>query len=552
MKFRAAVVQTLAGLGDIEGNIRLLEKYTEEAVRQGADLIVFPECMNTGYLFDSADHCRALAEPLTGPFVTAMADLGRRYGVHIASGITEQDPETDQIYNSGVLLDDRGEIILHYQKQFLATHDQNWFAVGVKGSPVADTQLGRIGLLICFDGRIPEIARCLALQGAEVIVDMANFFALDQADLWGPTRAFENGIWLVAATKSGVERSIYYPGGSMIVDPNGFVRTRVPNDTHAVASCEVDTSMALDKSWPSHGDKLSDRRPETYGLLVKPFEETPLASVLEQPLIPEHSTVKLAAVQSHATDDPQSWQSTLDQLRHAAKLGIQLLVLPYHCAHSTWKLDPSQAESQAEQAGDRIAQVSQIAQQYQCWIVLPLVQQVLGQVMSTAVLLGSSGEVIGQYHQIHLTPDEQRWAKPGDSWPVFETPLGRVGILLGYDGLFPESARVLALEGADMIAWCCAWQHRFERELLAVPKAEDNRVYLICANRYDAPYPGGSVVIPPNGFPHWDINGVAPANRIPGAVMPMYANLALSRQKRMIPKVDMVRNRLISTYQYLV
>ncbi len=91
------------------------------------------------------------------------------------------------------MFDRKGKIACHYHKQFLATHDQNWFSFGERGCPVVDTDLGRIGLLICFDGRIPEIFRAMAMQGAEVIVDMANFFAMDQADMWGPARAYENG-----------------------------------------------------------------------------------------------------------------------------------------------------------------------------------------------------------------------------------------------------------------------------------------------------------------------------------------------------------------------
>ena len=84
-----------------------------------------------------------------------------------------------------------------------------------------------------------------------------------------------------------------------------------------------------------------------------------------------------------------------------------------------------------------------------------------------------------------------------------------------------------------------------------MPKAEDNRVYVVCANRSDAPYPGGSFVIPPDGFPLWDVEQSAPPMRRWGAVMPRYANIALARQKRMIPGVDMVRNRLVNTYGVL-
>src|SRR4030095_2644507 len=203
------------------------------------------------------EHCMRLAEPVNGRYVRAMAELAKKHRIHIASGMTELEPTSQRIFNSGVLLDANGELVLHYQKQFLATHDQNWFDFGVKGCPVADTDLGRIGLIICFDGRIPEIARCLALQGAEDIVDMANFFAMDQAEMWVPARAFENGVWLVAATKAGVERSIYYPGGSMIVAPTGDVVAKMPYDTHGVISAEIDTGAAAYKKWPPGGDKLA-------------------------------------------------------------------------------------------------------------------------------------------------------------------------------------------------------------------------------------------------------------------------------------------------------
>ena len=99
-RFRAAVVQTLAVLGDIDANIDLLNRYTEEAVRTGAKLVVFPECMNTGYLFDSKEHCEKLAEPVNGPYVQAMADLAKKHRIHIASGITERDDSCGKIFNS--------------------------------------------------------------------------------------------------------------------------------------------------------------------------------------------------------------------------------------------------------------------------------------------------------------------------------------------------------------------------------------------------------------------------------------------------------------------
>lgn len=85
-----------------------------------------------------------------------------------------------------------------------------------------------------------------------------------------------------------------------------------------------------------------------------------------------------------------------------------------------------------------------------------------------------------------------------------------------------------------------------------MPRAADNRVAVVLANRVDCPYPGGSLVIPPAGFSHWDINHIAPRSMKLGAVMPAFLDLAVCRQKQMIPKVDMFANRLTRTYGPLV
>lgn len=556
--FRAAVVQTLAKLGDFEHNIALMTFYVEEAVRQGASLIVLPECMDTGYLFDSAEHCRELAEPIPGgPFVSAMSELCRKHSVYIASGITELGSDGKKIFNTGLLLDRKGEVAVHYHKQFLATHDQNWFEFGERGCPVADTDLGRIGLLICFDGRIPEIARSLALQGAEVIVDMANFFAMDQAEMWGPARAYENGIWLVAATKAGYERSIYYPGGSMIVDPQGRVVTQIPYNTHGVAVAEVDPAAARNKSIYRANDKFADRRPEAYAVLAKPYAETPVSSVAHTPIVPADSTSKVAAVQVHVSDAEAlglpvtGADAVFDMVDHAAKLGVKIITLPEYALLPQWLPDESTARGAAAEFDAAVERAGKIAATYGCLIALPGVSADGDKLHVTTALIGPQGE-IGRYHKVHLTAEEAEFATPGDNFPVFETPFGRVGIMMGFDGLFPEASRCLAVMAADIILWPAALREPYEREWIAVPRAADNRCAVVLANRLDCPYPGGSLVIPPSGFPHWDINYVAPRSMAMGAVMPAFLDLAVCRQKQMIPKVDMFANRLTKTYGPIV
>ncbi|HEY0292321.1 MAG TPA: carbon-nitrogen hydrolase family protein [Hansschlegelia sp.] len=552
-RFRAAAVQTLARLGDYDHNIALATRYVEEAVRQGAELIVFPECMDTGYLFDSPDHARELARTVVdGPFVKALSALAAKHGVYIASGVTEWDPEKKKIFNSGVMFDRRGALACHYHKQFLATHDQNWFSFGERGCPVVDTDLGRIGLLICFDGRIPEIFRTMALQGAEIIVDMANFFAMDQADMWGPARAYENGVWLVAATKAGYERSIYYPGGSMIVDPKGRVAAKVPYDVHGLAVADVDPEMAADKTIYAADDKIAGRRPETYGALALPYEQTPVCGLADQPLIPSRSVTKVAAVQMHMTADAPNADAVFEMVDDTAKLGVKVLALPEYAFSPTWLPNAEEARAQAAATPAILARLSATASLYGCLIAAPVIEREDDRLFVSTVLIGPDGARIGVYRKTHLTAEEKAWASAGDSYPVFDTPFGRIGVMSGFDAVFPETSRCLGVGAADIVLWPAALREPFERELLAVPRAEDNRVALVLANRVDSPYPGGSVVIPPNGFPMWDINVAAPRSFKLGAVMPRHVDLAVCRQKMMIPKVDMFANRLTETYAPLI
>ena len=551
-RFRAAAAQTLARLGDVRYNIEISTQLVNEAVRQGAELVVLPECMNTGYLFDSANHCRALAESVPdGAFVSALSALARKHDIFIASGITEWDGARGRIFNSGIMLDRKGEVAVHYHKQFLATHDQNWFSFGERGCPVVDTDLGRIGLMICFDGRIPEIARSLALQGAEIIVDMANFFAMDQADMWGPARSYENGVWLVAATKAGYERSIYYPGGSMIVDPNGRVVAKMPYDRHGVIVADVVPELAHDKTIYAANDKFADRRPTTYGVLVKNYQDTPVSKTAHEPIVPARATSKVAAIQIHVAENVRP-DDVFAMVDHTAKLGAQVLTLPEYALIGTWAPTAADAERAADGAKTHLGAAAEIAKRYGCVIALPTVVREAGRLVVATVLLGPDGAEVGRYRKTHLTAEERDWACAGDSYPVFETPFGRLGIMSGYDALFPETSRCLAATAADIVLWPAAMREPFERELIAVPRSADNRVVVVIANRLDSPYPGGSLVVPPTGFPLWDINQAAPRSLAMGAVMPMFVDLAVCRQKQMIPKVDMFANRLTQTYSALV
>ncbi len=159
---------------------------------------------------------------------------------------------------------------------------------------------------------------------------------------------------------------------------------------------------------------------------------------------------------------------------------------------------------------------------YRCYTLVSHVERTDDALCPTALLVGPRRRIVGRYRKVHLTVEERAWATAGADLPVFETEYGRLGVMLGYDGVFPETARCLALAGADSILWPARLREPFERQWLAVTRAADNRCSVVLANRLDCP--------------------------APGAVMPAFLDLAAARQKQMIPKVHMLAHRLVATY----
>jgi predicted amidohydrolase len=337
----------------------------------------------------------------------------------------------------------------------------------------------------------------------------------------------------------------------MIVDPKGRVVAKMPYERHGVIVADVDPERAHDKSIYAGNDKFADRRPATYGILVENYQDTPVAASAHQPIVPAQAVSKVAAVQMHVTEGVNA-DDVFAMLDHAAKLGAKVLTLPEYALIGIWAPEPADAARAADLASTHIAAAAAIARRYGCVIALPTVVREAGKLFAATILLGADGAELGRYRKTHLTAEEREWAQAGDAYPVFETPYGRLGIMSGYDAMFPETSRCLAAAAADIVLWPAAMREPFERELIAVPRAADNRVALVLANRLDSPYPGGSMVVPPTGFPLWDINQVAPPSLAMGAVMPMFLDLAVCRQKQMIPKVDMFANRLTRTYAPLV
>jgi predicted amidohydrolase len=270
-----AGVQTDCALADKPANLAAIARQLHEAADCGARLVVFPECVLTGYGFESRAHALASAEPLPGPATDVLARECARRGVWAVFGLLESAPG-GKLFNSTALVGPRG-FVAGYRKIHLPCLGADRFT-DPGDRPLAVHDLGglKIGMNICFDGSFPESSRVLTLLGADLVVLPTNWAtnARKMAELAPPTRAWENHIYYLAVNRVGDEAGHHYIGRSSAADYLGDVMHAAREDAAEIFTVEVDPAAARRKRVVHcHGvyeiDRVNWRRPEMYGPLVE-------------------------------------------------------------------------------------------------------------------------------------------------------------------------------------------------------------------------------------------------------------------------------------------
>jgi predicted amidohydrolase len=274
--FRVAALQTRPVFGDVEGNARRALALADRLEPRAA-LYVFPELAFSGYVFVSQAEARALAETpnarrdaeATG--LSALATWAKARRVHAIAGFPERGPG-GRVYNSAALIGPDGRVIDVYRKLHLFDAEKLWFAPGDRAPRVSRVGKAHVGMLVCYDWRFPEVARVLALAGADMIAHPSNLVVPALAQQAMCVRAMENRVWTVTANRVGEDVrpgvTLGFTGRSQIVDPVGrVVASAGPTATKAFAY-GLDLARARDKRFTSRNDLFGDRRPEFYGPLV--------------------------------------------------------------------------------------------------------------------------------------------------------------------------------------------------------------------------------------------------------------------------------------------
>ncbi len=267
---RVAAAQFAPALGDAANNALRIDALLGQAVRNGAGLVVFPECALTGYNF--ADRVSALSGAIAvdGPEIAALVDRCGAYQTECVVGTLLR--EGDRLFNVALLLGAAG-VIGRYDKAHLPFCGADRFAQpGDTGFHVIAANVGQIGMLIGYDLWFPEAARKLALAGAEIIALPANWPAGAEAapGYAGRARASENGVFLVACNRVGEERATQFIGQSSIISPSGARLADASVDAEHIIIAEIDPRDARSKknvveAGEFEMDFFADRRPELYG-----------------------------------------------------------------------------------------------------------------------------------------------------------------------------------------------------------------------------------------------------------------------------------------------
>lgn len=236
---RIVLGQVQPELGDRDENLGKIEGVISDGE---CDLAVFCELFLTGYT--NRDDFPRLAEDLSGPSVTRLKEMAEEHGTHIVLGMPEMDPETRGVYNSSVLVTPSGKAHA-YRKLHLANfgpfEESMHFGRGSR-LEVFDTEIGRIGLLICFDIFFPELSRFYALSGADLIVASSASPSTSKTYFQKviPARAIENALFFVYSNLVGTERSMVFFGGSTVIGPRGDEKAVAKEYEEDVVGCEVD------------------------------------------------------------------------------------------------------------------------------------------------------------------------------------------------------------------------------------------------------------------------------------------------------------------------
>jgi len=224
---KVAIVQFKASTNK-EINLKKITDYIDKAAEKKATLVAFPEFMMfyTNSL-QTPKQLANLAETITGNFITAIKKSAKENHMDIVGSFYEKSTKKDRVYDTSFVINKTGKVISTYRKihlyDALGFRESDKMVQGSKIAKPVSTSIGKIGMMICYDLRFPEMSRSLAVAGSEILVVPSAWVKGNmKEEHWitiNKTRAIENGCYVIAPDQVGN----IYCGRSLVIDPYGKI-----------------------------------------------------------------------------------------------------------------------------------------------------------------------------------------------------------------------------------------------------------------------------------------------------------------------------------------
>lgn len=252
--------------GNISSTVAQVELQAERASQEhSVNLLVFPELFLSGYGLSFDMTLSAARYIIEHNVISHIQNIARKYSIALC--ICYPEFIDNKMYNTATLISENGDILLSYRKTHLwGNKEKELFVEGDQLSSIVEIRGVRVAVMICYDLEMPEVARCLTVQGAQLIL-IPTALATSPADeniarLMVPTRAMENHVWLAYANLSPPQ----FIGLSRIIGPDGNELCRVEADPLIVADLIPKNYTHAIRSTPY----LADRRPILFSAIHDP------------------------------------------------------------------------------------------------------------------------------------------------------------------------------------------------------------------------------------------------------------------------------------------
>ncbi len=508
---KLALIQVKAyGIEDYIDNAEHILEMIKKAAEKKPDFVLLPECTYPCYVLNNKIINKALEH--VDYLIDEMKKLCLRHSFYIACGIARRD--VGVIKNQAVVIGKNGNIIHTHTKSNMWHFDRTYYEPGNEYD-VFDTEFGKIGTIVCADGRMPEISAILAEKGAGLILNLANLTSAGfnpkcltnpQKEYMLSARCRENNIYMALCCKTGVEGEVLSnAGGSCVISPDGDVISSLSPDEENILYCDIDVSK--------RNKYLPKKRPYLYNIISKKTDELPVINFMERKFDVSGAVNYISA----SAFKNENLEDYINKAQKHISLGrickAEFMFLP----ETGFMYDENTL----------INKVSSLLNE------------------GETVLISSYNNENKIYASlISRYGIEALWSKTDDntqSYLCAETKIGKIGVIFGDEILIPEITRVYTLNGCAAVFVYGGIKNEISDKIIKT-RASENKIYMVRNINNDVLC---AEMISPEG------NSVFSTLKNEEQTSGGYINLFSAAFKDVVPGTNVIYGRVPESYKYL-